>query len=110
MAAVLCVLAVWTVCQNQVVPPSSQQVGGSLLNLFGGQWRLVRTVIEIRHLTIRSQSPQSLAKPWRAVRICRSAQGDDAPEKLRMGQNIAAAPKRLVVGMGDDDGGPGARV
>jgi hypothetical protein len=59
--------------QNQVVLGFSQQADGGLLNLLDRQRRLVRTIIEIRHLTLRSQCPQNLAKPRRAIRIGSSA-------------------------------------
>jgi hypothetical protein len=110
MPAMPRVLTIRAVGQNQIVPGSSQQPGGGLLNLLDQQRRLVRTIIEIRHLTLRSQRPQNLAKPRRAIRICRSAQGYDPPKELRMGQYIAAAPERLVIRVGDDNSSPGPMV
>jgi hypothetical protein len=84
-------------------------LGNGFLNPLDRQRRLVRSIIEIRHLAIGPQSLQGSAEPWRAVWVCRSAQGHDVPEKLRMGQYVAAAPQRFVVGMGDDNSGPGPR-
>ena len=53
---------------------------------------------------------QDLAELGRAIRIGCPAQGYDAPIELRMSQDVAAAPKCLVVRMRDYNSAPGARV
>src|SRR5450756_3078456 len=73
MSEVPCILALRAVGQNQVVAGSSQQTGGGLVNLLDRQRCLIGSIIEIRHLTVRPQSLQDPAEPWRAVRIRCSA-------------------------------------
>jgi hypothetical protein len=63
------VLAPRAVGQNQVVAGSSQQPCDGLLDVLERQRGLVGSVIEIRHLTIGSQSLQDPTKLRRAVWI-----------------------------------------
>jgi hypothetical protein len=81
-----------------------------LLNLLGRQRKMIGSVIEIRHLTIRPQLLQNPAELWCAVCILRSAQSYNSPMKLRMGKYVATAPECLIVGVGDDNGGQRPRV
>src|ERR1017187_5991175 len=73
VSTVPCVLALWAVGQNQVAAASSQWPCGGLLNLLDWQRLLVWSIVEIRHLTLRPQSLQDPAEPWRTVRIYCSA-------------------------------------
>jgi hypothetical protein len=73
MPAMVRVLAMRAVGQNQGVAGSGQQPGGGLLDLPGRQRRLAWSIVEIRHFTFRSQSLEDPAKLRRAIRIHRSA-------------------------------------
>jgi hypothetical protein len=73
MPAMACVFAPRAVGQNQAVARATQEPDDGLPNLPDRQRRLVRSIIEIRHLTLRPESLEDLAELWRAVRIHCSA-------------------------------------
>jgi hypothetical protein len=109
MPTVACVFAHWAMGKNQAVIDSSQQSDYGFLNLFDWERHLVGLIIQLRHLAHRPQLLQNPAELWCTVRIGCSAKSHNPPMKLRMSQNVAAAPECLVVGVGDDNSGAWTR-
>ncbi len=67
-----------------------------------GQRFLQRSVVQVGHAPLRVKLVQDPGELWRAVGIASPAQRGYKPFTFRVGEDQAACPERLVIGMGND--------